>query len=306
MANLRDSLSTRPTQTWLPRGADVSSITLDGLHYEADGVMAFCRSSMSAVWELPRNCVVVAGLLVEIEAIHAHDRRHQFDLPVHICVPSSVQKFAHNCFLDSWRLSTVTFEFGSSLSRIEESAFAICLELSSICIPSSVETVCRKSFSGCSSRGSSTFESGSQRSSIADFAFAECSSLSSICLPPELKQFSGLARVRTDVCDISLADGNCHLKVCGDFLLDFEGVSIKRYFGNMPEMAIQASVKELDVGCFAGCQSVVSVEFEPGSQLTHIRDQVCSMASALSSICIPSSLRLLGKGCFQKCDSFRK
>jgi hypothetical protein len=54
----------------------------------------------------------------------------------------------------------VTFESGSRLIRIDESAFSDCESLTSICIPASVEILYRSCFSGCTSISQLRFESG--------------------------------------------------------------------------------------------------------------------------------------------------
>jgi hypothetical protein len=81
----------------------------------------------------------------------------------------------------------VTFESGSHLSSIAESAFRYCSSLSSIFIPSSVEMLGKYCFSGCESLSRVTFESDSQLSFIAEGAFRYCSSLSSIFIPSSVE-----------------------------------------------------------------------------------------------------------------------
>jgi hypothetical protein len=91
------------------------------------------------------------------------------------------------CFYGCKSLSTVTFESGSQLSSIAQSAFWKCSSLSSIFIPSSVESLGKDCFSGCKSLSTVTFESGSHLSSLSESAFRDCSSLSSICCPSSLQ-----------------------------------------------------------------------------------------------------------------------
>jgi hypothetical protein len=58
-----------------------------------------------------------------------------------ISIPSSVEGLCNYCFEGAAQLTTVAFESGSKLSRIESHAFSGCSSLSSICIPSSVEVL---------------------------------------------------------------------------------------------------------------------------------------------------------------------
>jgi hypothetical protein len=78
----------------------------------------------------------------------------------------------------------VTFERGSRLERIEESAFSWS-HLNSIEIPSSVVVSGEESFRSCSSLETVTFESGSRLERIEESAFS-WSHLNSIEIPSSL------------------------------------------------------------------------------------------------------------------------
>jgi hypothetical protein len=75
----------------------------------------------------------------------------------------------------------VTFESGSRLERIQESAFYESV-LKSILIPSSVVVLGERSFYGCESLESVTFESGSRLERIGESAF-HGNGLRSILIP---------------------------------------------------------------------------------------------------------------------------
>jgi hypothetical protein len=50
----------------------------------------------------------------------------------------------------------------------------------------------------------------------------------------------------TNLREISVAEGNLHFKVCGDFLLDFERIAIKLYFGRGGAVTIPKTIERLD------------------------------------------------------------
>jgi hypothetical protein len=52
-----------------------------------------------------------------------------------ICIPVSVELLCGRCFLGCEALSSVRFETGSKISRIDQFAFSDCSSLSSICLP---------------------------------------------------------------------------------------------------------------------------------------------------------------------------
>jgi hypothetical protein len=66
---------------------------------------------------------------------------------------------------------------------------------------------------------------------------------------------------------------------------------------------IPSSVEKLGSDCFSGCQSLSTVTFESGSNLSSIEDFAFNCCSSLSSICIPSSVETLGGYCFSGCQS---
>jgi hypothetical protein len=87
-----------------------------------------------------------------------------------IVIPSSVVVLDKLSFYKRRSLESVTFESGSRLERIEDSAFSES-GLRSIVIPSSVIVLGRCSFLRCKSLHSVTFESGSRSERIEMMAF---------------------------------------------------------------------------------------------------------------------------------------
>jgi hypothetical protein len=92
-----------------------------------------------------------------------------------VVIPADIAEL--DGFYANTLVSSVTFEAGSRLSRIESWAFHSCFSLSSICIPSSVETLGRDCFSWCTKLSAATFETGSKLSHIESGTFQSCSSL---------------------------------------------------------------------------------------------------------------------------------
>jgi hypothetical protein len=86
----------------------------------------------------------------------------------------------------------------------------------------------------------------------------------SIDLPPGRTQITGLALARSKIESITVDPENPFLRVSGDFLVDFRGDCLVRYFGNASEIVIPADIERIEAGCFAGCGSVSSVSFAPG------------------------------------------
>jgi hypothetical protein len=157
-----------------------------------------------------------------------------------------------------------------------------------------VKNLRKRCFAHCQSLSTVIIESDSELASIGGWVFVDCTSLSSICLPARLQKLNGSALEGTHLSQLSVANGSRSFKLCGAFLLDFEGVSIKRYFGNEAHVTIPNTIERLDAGCFAGVQTLAIVAFEPGSKLSCIGDHAFHNCSSLLSICLPSGLQQLG------------
>jgi hypothetical protein len=104
---------------------------------------------------------------------------------------------------------------------------------------------------------------------------------------------------------ITVENGNRHFRVSGAFLLDFSGISIIRYFGSDPNVALARHIEILNPGCFCGCESLRSLIFQSGSRLRRIEAYAFHDCSSLESICLPASVDLLGDDSFYGCNSLR-
>jgi hypothetical protein len=220
-----------------------------------------------------------------------------------ICLPASLETVSKFCFIGCDKLADLTFESGSHLSTLGESAFANCPSLHSICLPASVETVSDSCFTQCQSLSKLIFEAGCKNRTLGCLGFFGCSSLRSICVPPGLRQDIGLA-IRGSGIDRVTADvDNPFLRVSDDFLVDSDGLGLIRYFGNERDVAIERGVETISAGCFAFCQSVLSVSSEQVCQVSTRGDPAFEKCSSLESICIPSSIATISKHCFADCTA---
>jgi hypothetical protein len=109
-----------------------------------------------------------------------------FGIKSDVMIPNSAESLHSACFGQRTSVCNVTFEFGSKVSRIGDSAFCRCPTLVSIAIPACAEVIGLKCFSDCPKLSVVTFESGSKVSQMGDSAFCGCISLSSLRVPPSL------------------------------------------------------------------------------------------------------------------------
>jgi hypothetical protein len=108
-----------------------------------------------------------------------------------------------------------------------------------------------------------------------------------------------LAVAGSGIVNVTVEAGNPFLRISGDFLLDFRGVRLIRFFGSEAEVTVSNEIESISIGCFHG-ESVLSVKFTPGSHIVNFCE-LAFAASALQSICIPSSVETISKSCFNHC-----
>jgi hypothetical protein len=182
----------------------------------------------------------------------------------------------------------VTFETGSRLKRIDESAFAgdgrISNQLKSIVIPSSLVALGKECFDNCMSLGSVIFETGSQLEKIDESAFRG-SGLRSIVIPSSV-----VALGKSSFCECrsleSVTFENCtRLERIEESAFQKTGLKT---------IVIPSSVLVLAERSFYQCERLRSVSLENGSRLERI-EEFAFKESGLRLIVLPSLAVVLGK-----------
>jgi hypothetical protein len=97
-------------------------------------------------------------------------------------IPATLESFGPRCFSHS-SFYQFTFEYGSKLREIGESAFENCDCLKAIRIPDGVEEIPKLCFSDCSWLSDLSFAAGSKLRRIGEAAFSGCIRLQIVPLP---------------------------------------------------------------------------------------------------------------------------
>lgn len=166
-------------------------------------------------------------------------------------------------------------EYFTSVTRIAESAFSDCTNLSSIKLPKGLMTIGSGAFMRCSSLASITIPS--TVASIGNMPFAGCNSLSSIIVDDDNNVFDS----RED-CNAIIQTNTNTLRV---------GCKQTTY----PE-----SVSAIGNYAFAGCTGLTTLNL-PNS-VTSIGTSAYNKCSNLTSIVMPKSVTNIGSGAFSGCD----
>jgi hypothetical protein len=164
-----------------------------------------------------------------------------------------------------------------------------------------------ESFSSGSFRESAirviTFENDSQLRRIESRVFFGCRSLRSICIPPSVESIDGSAFADCQIFDIRIGEGNRSFRVFGEFLLDFEGTSIVRYFGQDCYVTISCEIERLLCGSFSHCDWIRGLKFESPPKVVSLGRRGFEKCFMLESISIPASIETIGEGSFRKCKN---
>jgi hypothetical protein len=194
----------------------------------------------------------------------------------------------------------LTFEPGCQLSVLCDSAFSGCSSLRSICIPSSVTELRAFCFKGCKTLSVVRFDRNCRVATFRAYIFEGCDSLLAICIPASVWELTAMSLARSRIESITVDHENRFFKVCNCFLVDFAGTCLLRYFGKEGEVTIGEDIVGISRGCFSYCDSISSVRFEPGCQITALSESAFE-CSSLESICIPASVLTIATDCFRTC-----
>jgi hypothetical protein len=112
----------------------------------------------------------------------------------------------------------------------------------------------------------------------------------------------GSSLARCGLREIAIESGNRFFGVIGDFVVDFEGVTIVRCFGTEKEVTIPKEIEMIGDNSFASCD-IWAVEFTGESKVSSIGHYAFSWCGRLRAIVIPASVNSLGRRCFAGCRS---
>jgi hypothetical protein len=236
-----------------------------------------------------------SGLLViEIDANHRH-------LSVN---PPFLLDFARTTLIGSWGSWPWDFRIPESVRVVGDSAFRDCLDPRlgpiEICIPASVEILAAQCFAN-SVLWHVIFEPNSKLAIIEREAFAHCNFLVSFHIPGLVERIDGSAFQGTDMSEMTIGANNCHFSISGQFLLDFEGVSLIWCFGPRREVRPPKRIQRFCRGCFESSSDPFQIIFDAGSELSVI-EEGAFRGSALMSISIPDSVIAIGANAFALCQ----
>jgi hypothetical protein len=203
-------------------------------------------------------------------------------------------------------LTSVTFDDGSKLDEISESAFEDCRILKDITLPASLKTIGKNAFRSCSALNSVGFESGSKLETIVEYAFYQDSLLKSIgekqadgsigALPSSLKTIE------------AYAFWNCSKLTGLSFGENAALTTIARYaFYGVASSYIKFPKSLTSLGDHAFSDSkLVTVDFEEGIGLAKIESSTFYNCVSLAYITLPPSITSIESSAFSNTSSLKR
>jgi hypothetical protein len=109
--------------------------------------------------------------------------------------------------------------------------------------------------------------------------------------------------MNSNISSISVDRGNSWFSICRTFLLDSAGHSLIQSFSRESYVILFRSIETLSRYCFSGSKQLSILIFESSSTLRQIDESAFRDCSSIESICIPSSVEIIGDFCFDSCRS---
>jgi hypothetical protein len=134
-------------------------------------------------------------------------------------------------------------------------------------------------------------EPGAKLSRILDYVFEGAKFLRLILIPSSVTTILGLAFICSAIESIYIQEGNLHIQVLGEFLLDFGGRSLIRYFGSDSSVCVPRQIEILCAHCFEGWGAINKLSFESESSVRKFGAGVSFWRGSLLQIMIPVRVR---------------
>jgi hypothetical protein len=151
-----------------------------------------------------------------------------------------------------------------------------------------------------------TFEKDSQLRRIESRVFDGCLSVHSICIPPNVDWIDGSAFTDCGIVKIEIAEGNRWFRVFGDFLMNFEGTALIRYFGLHYSVRIRSEVEMVCRGSFSHCKCIRGLQFESPSKVRIVESYAFEKCLCLESILLPASIESICEASFRECRNLEE
>jgi len=270
------------------------------------------------------SCSISGNFLVADNVLKQHN-----DCVGDATIPAGVTSIQSSAFSNAIELTSVTFEVGSLLTTIGDSAFDGAYNLAVITIPAGVTSIGSRAFAdvqsltaidipaGVTSIGdrafsvaiklaSVTFAAGSKLTRIGSHAFDDCFALTSISIPATVTAIGNAPFAGTRALTaISVQNGNTNYVSVDGVLFNKAKTQVIAYPAGKTASSytIPAGVKSINKHAFSYA-GLTGITIPP--DVTSIGDYAFFYASGLTSISIPAKVATIGQYAFARTSSLKR
>ena len=270
------------------------------------------------------SCSISGNFLVADNVLKQHN-----DCVGDATIPAGVTSIQSSAFSNAIELTSVTFEVGSLLTTIGDSAFDGAYNLAVITIPAGVTSIGSRAFAdvqsltaidipaGVTSIGdrafsvaiklaSVTFAAGSKLTRIGSYAFDDCFALTSISIPATVTAIGSTPFAGTRALTaISVQNGNTNYVSVDGVLFNKSKTQLIAYPAGKTASSytVPTGVKSINTYAFSYA-GLTSITIPP--DVTSIGDYAFFYASGLTSISIPAKVATIGQYAFARMNSLKR
>lgn len=181
----------------------------------------------------------------------------------------------------------------SSVTAIESSTFANCVDLASVTLPGSITKIDNEAFKSCTALTAISLPAGITL--IGERAFAGCSALTAIALPESVLEIKeGTFQACTLLSSVALPSG-----------LNKLGASAFARCYVLPSISIPQGVTAIGASAFQDCSSLTSAKLSDSTQtIDNYAFYNCGHLTSVNAegvVALPDSVKKIGRSAFANC-----
>lgn len=197
-----------------------------------------------------------------------------------------------------------------AVTRIDDKAFCLCSEVSSVSFPATLEYIGASAFAGCTSLSYINLPASLQ--SIGDAAFSGCTEILSVTIPAHLTHIGTQAFAKCSKLNrFAVDEENSSFATHEGILMSHDLTHVVAFPANHQQLTsnsqhsnsitLPSTTRQIDSCAFAYCDKLTDIALPEG--LLNIESAAFYQCTALAHVALPNSLEEIGMYAFAECKS---